>query len=115
MARNDTIRNKRLSASLRSAIATAAIVGTLGGWVGFSSQQAASAVAATSAVASAADTSAVASAADTSAAASSVGTSAAGASTSAASAQSQTASQSAASSQIASTGLGPVATTRSSR
>lgn len=90
MARNDTTRNKRLSASLRSAIATAAIVGALGGWVGFSSQQAASVAADTSVVAQAADTNI-------------------------ASSQSQTTFQSSASSQTTSSSLSPVATTRSSR
>ena len=41
MARNDSTRTKQLSANLRSALVTAALVGTLGGWVAFGSQQAA--------------------------------------------------------------------------
>src|SRR5581483_4321650 len=43
MASKDTSRRQGLSSNIKSAIATAAIVGTLGGWVAFGSQQAATA------------------------------------------------------------------------
>ncbi|NNJ12333.1 hypothetical protein EKD04_018565 [Chloroflexales bacterium ZM16-3] len=36
MARTDTSRRQQLVAGLKSAVATAAIVGTLGGWAAFS-------------------------------------------------------------------------------
>ena len=40
MARNDTSKRQLLSANLKSAIATAAIVGTIGGWAALGTQQA---------------------------------------------------------------------------
>lgn len=43
MASNHTSRRQQLSGNIKSAIATAAILGTLGGWVAFGSQQAATA------------------------------------------------------------------------
>src|SRR5213593_3688682 len=39
MTRNDTSRRQQLAARLKSAIATAAIVGTIGGWMAFGAQQ----------------------------------------------------------------------------
>jgi hypothetical protein len=39
MTRNDTSRRQQLVARLKSAIATAAIVGTIGGWMAFGAQQ----------------------------------------------------------------------------
>ena len=97
MARNDSTRTKQLSANLRSALVTAALVGTLGGWVAFGSQQAATTAADTMAAV------AVAQVADTSAA-----------SDTSAVAQTTTQSQPSASSQAASS-ISPVTTTRSSR
>src|SRR6266508_457555 len=102
MAHNDNSRRQHLSANLRSALTTAAVVGTIGGWVAFGSQQTTTTVAtSTPAAAQASDPGAVAQVADASAAVVQSGV------------QSQTASQSSASSQSTSR-VRPVATTRSS-
>lgn len=58
MASTDTTRRQRLSAPLRSAIATAAIVGTLGGWVAFGTHSDSSVATSAQAPAQAADSSA---------------------------------------------------------
>src|SRR5215217_6796695 len=47
MAHPDISRRKQLAARLKSAIATAAIVGTLGGWLAFGTQQTSTPVAST--------------------------------------------------------------------
>ena len=79
MARNDTSKRQLLSANLKSAIATAAIVGTIGGWAALGTQQATTTtIASTQAVAQVADSAIVtelSSAQAQSAAQSSVGTS----------------------------------------
>lgn len=95
MKPNENARRQQLAASLKASVATAAVVGALGGWVAFGAQ--ATATDTTSTVAAAANTtSAVASAVNTSAATTS-------SSTTAASSTASTTSQRA-----------PVATTRSS-
>src|SRR5579859_4627868 len=40
MASNETIRRQQLAASIKSAVATAAVVGTVAGWIAFGNNQA---------------------------------------------------------------------------
>src|SRR5262245_2417059 len=44
MTTRDTSRRQQLAARLKSAVATAAIVGTLGGWMAFGTQQSTTAI-----------------------------------------------------------------------
>ena len=94
MKPNENARRQQLAASLKASVATAAVVGALGGWVAFGTQ--ATAIDTTSTVASAANTTSAVTAMNTSAATTSN-------STTAASSTTNTSSQRA-----------PVATTRSS-
>jgi len=112
MARNDTSRRQQLSGNIKSAIATAAIVGTLGGWVAFGSQQAATTIDTSTAVAQS-DTSVVTS--GSSAALPSTSAQSGTTAESSSSAQSGTTAQPSTGATQSSTQRAPVARTRSSR
>src|SRR5689334_19546648 len=126
MPRIDTSRRQQLAARLKSAIATAALVGTIGGWVAFGTQQSATTtVEATTPVAtvvsdlaqvaqSSSTTSGVAQVAESSTS-SQGGTATQSSASDSTSSQSGTATQSSASSSQSTSQRSPVTRTRSSR
>lgn len=72
MKPNENARRQQLAASLKASVATAAVVGALGGWVAFGTQ--ATAIDTTSTVASAVNTSAATTSSSTTAASSTAST-----------------------------------------
>ena len=72
MKPNENARRQQLAASLKASVATAAVVGALGGWVAFGTQ--ATAIDTTSTVASAVNTSAATTSISTTAASSTAST-----------------------------------------
>ena len=118
MAHPDTARRKQLIARLKSAIATAAIVGTLGGWLAFGTHQTSTAVTSTTTAATVpavAQSAANSNTAASSTTAATTSTTAAAATSNSTAAQTSAATQASTSSSSPTSRRGAVTSTRSSR